>query len=49
MMLKTEANKEKSDSDSETNMVTHYQWKRSDDGYRTKLVVEAGADEALGL
>ena len=44
-----EANEDDSDSDSETNMVRYYQWKRGDDGYLTKLKVEADADEALGL
>ena len=44
-----EANEDDSDSDSETNMVRYYQWKRGDDGYLTKLKVEADADQALGL
>ena len=30
-----EANEDDSDSDSETNMVTYYQWKRGDGGYLT--------------
>ena len=34
-----EANEDNSDSDSETNMVRYYQWKRGDDDYLTKLVV----------
>ena len=34
-----EANEDDSDSDSETNMVRYYQWKRGDDYYLTKLVV----------
>ena len=42
-----EANEDDSDSDSETNMVRYYQRKRGDDGYLTKLIVEADADEAL--
>ena len=44
-----EANEDNSDSDSETNLVRYYQWKRGDDGYFTKLMVEADADEASGL
>ena len=44
-----EANEDDSDSDSETNMVRYYQWKRGDDGYLTKLMVEADPDESLGL
>ena len=44
-----EANEDYSDLDSETNMVRYYQWKRGDDGYLTKLMVEADADEALSL
>ena len=35
-----EPNEDDSDSDSETNMVRCYQWKRDDDGYLTKLMVE---------
>ena len=47
---KGEANEDDSDSDSETNMVRYYQWKRGgDDGYLTKLIVEADDDETLGL
>ena len=30
-------------------MVRYYQWKEDDDGYLTKLIVEADADEVLGL
>ena len=44
-----EANEDDFDSDSETNMVRYYQWKRGDDGYLTKLMVKADADETLGL
>ena len=44
-----EANGDDSDSDSKTNMVRYYQWKRGDDGYFTKLMIEANAIEALGL
>ena len=44
-----EANEDDCNSDSETNMVRYYQWKRGDDGYFTKLMVKADADEALGL
>ena len=44
-----EANEGDSNSDSKTNMVRYSQWKRGDDGYLTKLMVEADADEALGL
>ena len=44
-----EANNDDSDSDSETNMVRYYQWKRGDDRYLTKLMVEADANEVLDL
>ena len=44
-----EENKDDSDSDSETNMVRYYQWKRGDDRYLTKLMVEADANEVLDL
>ena len=44
-----ETNKDDSDSDSETNMVRYYQWKRGDDRYLTKLMVEADASEVLDL
>ena len=44
-----EANEDDSDSDFETNMVRYCQWKRGDDCYLTKLMVEADTDEALGL
>ena len=44
-----ETNEDNSDSDSETNMVRYYQWKRGDNGYLTNLMVEADADEALVL
>ena len=44
-----EANEDDSDSDSKTNMVRYYQWKRGDDGYLTKLMVETNTDKALGL
>ena len=44
-----ETNEDDSDSDSETNPVRYYQWKRGDDGSLTKLMLEADADEALGL
>ena len=30
-------------------MVRYYQWKEDDDGYLTKLMVEADADEVLSL
>ena len=43
-----EANEDDSDSNSQT-LVRYYQWKRSDDSYLTKLMVEADANEALGL
>ena len=42
-----EANEDDSDSDSETNMVRYYQWKRGDDGYLTRLMVKADADETF--
>ena len=32
-----------------TNMVRYDQWKRGDENYLTKLMVEADANEALGL
>ena len=44
-----EANEDDSNSDSETSMVRYYQWKKGDDGYATKLMVEADGDEALVL
>ena len=44
-----EANEDDSDSDSETNMVRYYQWKRGDDGYLTKLMVKADAHETFAL
>ena len=44
-----ETNKDDSDSDSETNMVRYYQWKRGDDRYLTKLMIEADASEVLDL
>ena len=44
-----ETNENDSDSDFETNMVRYYQWKRGDDGYLTKLVIEVDVHEALGL
>ena len=34
-------NGDDSNSDSETNMVRYYQWKRGDDGYLTKMMVES--------
>ena len=43
-----EANEDDFDSDSETSMIRYYRWRRGDDGYLTKLMVEADADEALG-
>ena len=41
-----ETNEDDSDSDSETNPVRYYQWKRGDDGSLTKLMVEV--DQAHG-
>ena len=44
-----ETNEDDFESDSESNPVRYCQWKRGDDGSLTKLMVEADADEALGL
>ena len=41
-----EANEDDLNSDFETNMIRYYQWKRDDNGYLTKLMVEADGDEA---
>ena len=44
-----EAKKDDSDSDSKINAVRYYRWKRGDDGYLAKSIVEADANEALGF
>ena len=40
-----ERKEDDSDSESETSMVRYYQWKRGDDGYLTKLLVEVDDSE----
>ena len=40
-----EGKEDDSDSEFETNMVRHYQWKRGDDGYLTKSMVEVDANK----